>query len=169
MQKSHYNLGYLYQKQKLFESAAQQYEKAVKLKPKFIQALANWGLVWDRLHDPGKAVEIYQRALNVKQDEAPIYVRLGSSLMKMSQYGKAKAAFENALALGEVRRSVFHDMGVIYEQEGAPEKALTFYRRALGLRKGSSETHFRVAGVLKELDKPVEAMNSFQTGDLIRS
>ena len=38
----------------------------------------------------------------------------------------------------------------------------SFYRRALGLGKGSSETHFRVAGVLKELEKPVEAMNHFR-------
>ncbi|MGB0606391.1 MAG: tetratricopeptide repeat protein, partial [Candidatus Latescibacterota bacterium] len=44
----------------------------------------------------------------------------------------------------------------------APEKALTFYRRALSMRKGSSETHFRIAGVLKELGKRGEAVSHFR-------
>ena len=81
--------------------------------------------------------------------------------MKMSQYEKAKAAFESALTLGAARWSVLHDMGY-YEQEGAPEKALTFYRRALSMRKGASETHFRIAGVLKELGKRGEAVSHFR-------
>ena len=49
---------------------------------------------------------------------------------------------------------------VIYEQEGAPEKALTFYRRRY--MQGRAK-HISIAGVLKELQTG-RSGESFQAG-----
>ena len=144
----YYNLGFLYQRQRLYQEAADQYEKALQLKPKFLQAQANLGLCWDRLHDPGKAIAVYRRAIALNRKEGPLYTRLGSSLMKISKYDPAELAYKKAIELGESHSSIFRHLGEIAEEKGNTQESIKWYEKALSLGKESSEIFEKLAGVL---------------------
>ena len=144
----YYNLGFLYQRQRLYKEAVKQYEKALELKPTFLQAQANLGLCWDRLHDPGKAIIVYQRAIALHLKEGPLYTRLGSSLMKLYRYDQAYLAFKKAIELGESRTSIFVHLGEIAEERGNIETSISYYTKALSIEKKSSKVYEKLAGVL---------------------
>lgn len=149
----YYNLGFLYQRQRLYKEAVKQYEKALELKPMFLQAQANLGLCWDRLHDPGKAIIVYRRAIALNLKEGPLYTRLGSSLMKLYRYDQAYSAFKKAIELGESRSSIYVHLGEIAEEKGNIEESISNYNKALSIEKKSSEIFEKLAGVLVQKEK----------------
>ncbi|MEE3234431.1 MAG: tetratricopeptide repeat protein [Candidatus Latescibacterota bacterium] len=158
----YYNLGFLYQRQRLYEEAVKQYEKALQLKPKFLQAQANLGLCWDRLHDPGKAIMVYRRAIALHLKEGPLYTRLGSSLMKIAKYDAAELAYTKAIELGESDYSIFMKLGEIAEDKGNTQMSLNWYNKALSVEKNSSEIYEKLAGILFKTGEENIAENYFK-------
>jgi tetratricopeptide (TPR) repeat protein len=69
----HYNLGITYTKEKSYEMAIDEYEKALKLNPQDADTHYNLAIIYDEVRrNPKRSIEHYQKYLELKPDAADI-------------------------------------------------------------------------------------------------
>ena len=66
--------------------AKKNYEAAVKLDPKFPQAINNLGTVYYSRKNYRKAMKCYRKALKLNPESASIWVNLGLGVLRQTQY-----------------------------------------------------------------------------------
>ncbi len=60
----------------------------------------NLGNVYRRMEKTAKAIECYQRAIELDKDYAPAYVNLASTLLNLERYDNAKLLLLRAIEIG---------------------------------------------------------------------
>ena len=132
------------------DQAKKHYEAAVKLDPKFPQAINNLGTVYYGQKSYGKAMKCYRKALKLSPDSASIWVNLGSAYFAKHDLKRAAQCYDKAMELDPLvfehrssygtlleERSVedrakFHlYLAKAYAQRGDKDKALVYLRKAL--------------------------------------
>jgi predicted O-linked N-acetylglucosamine transferase (SPINDLY family) len=95
----HFERGNLLLAQDKFEQAIAAYERAVKIRPDFAEALHNLGTALSKLGDPASAAACYIRALQIAPDSAPAHNNLGCALILLGQLSAAISHYKQAIAL----------------------------------------------------------------------
>jgi tetratricopeptide (TPR) repeat protein len=132
------------------DQAKKNYEAAVKLDPKFSQAINNLGTVYYSQKNYGKAMKCYRKALKLTPSSASIWVNLGSGYFAKHNLKRAAECYDKAMELDPMvfehrssygtllqERSVddrakFHlYLAKAYAQRGEKDKALVYLRKAL--------------------------------------
>jgi tetratricopeptide (TPR) repeat protein len=130
--------------------ARRNYERAVRLDPKYSEAVNNLGTIFYARKNYRKAVSYYNRALKMKPNSASIYSNLGTAQFARKKYKQALEAYDTALSLDpEVfehrgtqgvllqersveERAKFHFyLAKTYAKAGAVDRALTYIRKSL--------------------------------------
>jgi tetratricopeptide (TPR) repeat protein len=143
-------IGIAYHQMLDLQTARRQYEKAIKLNPKYSEAVNNLGTVFYARKNYGRAVRQYQKALKLTPDSASIYSNLGTAYFARKKYKEAFEAYQEALKLDpEVfehrssygvllqersvdERAKFHFyLAKVYAKSGMTERALMYMRKAL--------------------------------------
>jgi tetratricopeptide (TPR) repeat protein len=130
--------------------AKKNYQAAIKLDPKFPQAINNLGTVYYSEKNYRKAMKYYRKALKINPDAASIWVNLGSAYFAKHDIKKAAKCYDKAMEIDPLvfehrssygtlleERSVedrakFHlYLAKAYAQRGDKDKALIYLRKAL--------------------------------------
>lgn len=143
-------IGIAYHQLQELDMARRCYERAIKLDPKYSEAVNNLGTVYYARKNFRKAVSQYNKALKIRPNSASIYSNLGTAQFARKKYKQASEAYEIALRLDpEVfehrgtqgvllqersveERAKFHFyLAKTYAKAGSVERALTYIRKAL--------------------------------------
>lgn len=130
--------------------AKKNYERAVKLDPKYPEAINNLGTIYYAQKSYRRAIGYYKRALRYTNPTASIYANLGAAYFGRKDYKHASECYEEALKLDpEVfehhsgygtlmqertidERATFHlYLAKFYAKSGARDRALLYLRKAL--------------------------------------
>lgn len=129
--------------------AKRDYERALRLRPDFPEALNNLGAVYYAEQNYRKAIELYRKALALNPKSAAMYSNLGTAWFAEQNYDEGLVAYQKAFALDPTvfndsnalevnepvaaRRRAQQDYCIarIFAQSGKTEKALDYLRRAL--------------------------------------
>ena len=133
-----------------FDLARKNYERAVKLDPKYSEAINNLGTIYYAQKSYRRAIGYYKRALRYTRPTASIYANLGAAYFGRKDYKNATACYEQALkldpdvfehhsAFGTLmqertvdERATFHlYLAKFYAKSGSNERALIYLRKAL--------------------------------------
>lgn len=133
-----------------FNLAKKNYEAAIKLDPKFPQAINNLGTIYYSEKNYRKAMKYYRKALKLTPESASIWVNLGSAYFAKHNIKKAAQCYDKAMEIDPLvfehrssygtlleERSVedrakFHlYLAKAYAQRGDKDKALIYLRKAL--------------------------------------
>jgi tetratricopeptide (TPR) repeat protein len=131
-------------------NAKRQYERAVKLNPKYAEAINNLGTVHYAQHSYRRAISYYKKALEFAPNSASIYSNLGTAHFARRNYELAVEAWTKALSLdAEVfehrssqgvllqertvgERAKFHyHIAKLYAKAGLNERALLYMRKSI--------------------------------------
>jgi tetratricopeptide (TPR) repeat protein len=93
---SHTSLGYVYQRQKRFETALDHYKAALDMDPKFSGALNNMAVIYYELGDIDMAVKMVKDALKADPRSLDGYLNLGTFYKVMGRKGEAIENFRIA-------------------------------------------------------------------------
>jgi tetratricopeptide (TPR) repeat protein len=126
------------------------YERAIKLNPRYAEAINNLGTVYYARHSYRKAIGHYKKALEFSPNSASIYSNLGTAYFARRKYEDAAAAWTKALSLdAEVfehrssqgvllqertvgERAKFHyHIAKLYAKAGLNERALLYMRKSI--------------------------------------
>lgn len=130
--------------------AQKHYERAIKLKPDYSEAINNLGTVHYAKKNYRRAISQYQKALKVTPNSASIYSNLGTAQFARKRYADAFASYQKALSLDPdvfehrssygtllqersvAERARFHYyLAKTYAQAGNTERAIQYIRMAL--------------------------------------
>jgi len=130
--------------------ARKYYERAIKMDPKYSEAINNLGTVYYAKRSYRRAISQYKKALKLSPDSASIYSNLGTAQFARKKYKEAAEAYDKALSLDPevferrgshgvllqertvAERAKFHFyMAKTYAKAGAVERALQYIRKSL--------------------------------------
>jgi tetratricopeptide (TPR) repeat protein len=130
--------------------AKKNYERAIKLNPKYSEAINNLGTIYYSQKSYRRAIGLYKRALRYSQPSASIYANLGAAYFARKDLKDAMQCYEEALKLDPdvfehhstfgtimqertvAERATFHlYLAKMYAKSGANERALIYLRKAL--------------------------------------
>jgi tetratricopeptide (TPR) repeat protein len=130
--------------------ARKYYEKAVKLNPRYAEAINNLGTIYYARKSYRRAVEEYKKALRITPDSASILSNLGTAYFARKDYENASKAYQQALTLDpevferrstqgtllqdqsvEERARFHYYLAKTYAQAGTKDRALLYIRKAL--------------------------------------
>jgi len=130
--------------------AKKNYERAVKLDPKYSEAINNLGTIYYAKKSYRRAIGLYKRSLRYSQPSASIYANLGAAYFARKDMKEAMNYYEQALQLDpEVfehhstfgtlmqertveERATFHlYLAKMYAKSGEKDRALIYLRKAM--------------------------------------
>ncbi len=143
-------IGIAFHQMSQLDLARKNYQRAVKLNPKYPEAINNLGTIYYAQKDYGRAIKSYKRALKLNADSASMYSNLGSAYFGRKDYKMATECYQRALQLDPdvfehhsnygtlmmerdvEERATYHlYMAKMYAKTGANERALIYLRKAL--------------------------------------
>lgn len=125
-------------------SAAEEYRKAIALKPDFLAA--HLGLARDLYSDskPAEAEQELKFVLGANPDEPEANYLMGEILLNRKSYANALLLLQKALRGGADQLPFIHlDLSKIYEEQGNPQQAITELKQALPADEDGSY-HYRL-------------------------
>jgi tetratricopeptide (TPR) repeat protein len=130
--------------------AKKEYEQAIKLSPKYSEAINNLGAIYYGQKSYRRAIREYRKALVLNPLAASIHSNLGSAYFARKEYPKAALAYQKALEIdpevfehhnqygtllqerSTTERAKFHYyLAKTYAKAGQNERALLYIRKAL--------------------------------------
>ena len=143
-------IGIAFHQLMLLNLARKNYEHAVKLDPKYAEAINNLGTIYYADKSYHRAITYYKRALRYSKTSASIYSNLGAAYFARKDYKRASEYYEQALKLdpdvfehrgtfGTIMQertvqelATFHlYLAKMYAKSGAKDRALIYLRKAL--------------------------------------
>ncbi|MBV8070944.1 MAG: tetratricopeptide repeat protein [Acidobacteriaceae bacterium] len=143
-------IGIAFHQLMLLDLARKNYEHAIKLDPKFAEAINNLGTIYYAEKSYHRAITYYKRALRYSTTSASIYSNLGAAYFARKDYKRASEYYEQALKLdpdvfehrgtfGTIMQertvqelATFHlYLAKMYAKSGAKDRALIYLRKAL--------------------------------------
>jgi len=120
-------IGIAYHQMLQMNEARRYYEQAIKLNPKYAEAINNLGTIYYAKRSYRRAIGQYNKALKLAPNSASIYSNLGTAQFARKKYEEASASYQKALALDpEVfeHRSAY---GTLLQERTVGEKARFHY------------------------------------------
>ena len=143
-------IGIAYHQMLELDLAKKYYERAIKLDPKYSEAINNLGTVHYARKSYRKACSQYEKALKLAPNSASIHSNMGTAYFARKKYKQAAEEYETALAIDPdvfehrnsqgvllqersvEERAKFHFyLAKTYAKSGALDRALIYIRKAL--------------------------------------
>lgn len=116
-------LGIAYHQMMQLDQARKFYERAVKLNPKYSEAINNLGTVHYAKKSYRRAIGFYRRALEVNPKSASIHSNLGTAYFARKKYQEAFDSYQKALELDPEVFEHRSTQGVLLQERSVQEKA----------------------------------------------
>ncbi len=113
-----------------YEEAIAYLERAYRIKPDDVKVLNMLGTAYFKAERLDSAEEIYEILARKNPNVPVLHSNLGMIRLKKKDWEGAEMAFQRVVELQPDNKRAYGYLGLIYEQQGLLEQALTFYERA---------------------------------------
>lgn len=135
-----------------FTTAIASFERALALRPQYIEAENNLGLAWQGLNDPAHAISAYRTAVSWQQDhpgDAQPYLNLGAILTDQNQAEQALPYLQTAARLAPKNPKVHEELGRAYDARNELPQAQHELEQAAALAPSASGLHFKLGQIYR--------------------
>ncbi len=126
-----YNLGVYYARHEQPDEAIRRYRNAVRLRPKYIEALLNLGLTLMEQGELQEAFETFSDAIRHKPDHPDLYINRAVVLKKLGKPEAALADNQAAVALMPDNAKAQFNLGTAFQTLGRTKEEIAAYERVL--------------------------------------
>jgi tetratricopeptide (TPR) repeat protein len=103
----------------LIERGLAAFERATTADAEFASwSYAEMGEVWSRRGDQEKAIELYEKAVEIDPTNVPVLINLGVARLVTEKWDKAAEAFQQVIALNPEDSAAYHGLGAAYASKG---------------------------------------------------
>ena len=118
-----------------YEEALKQFDRAVKLNSKYVEAWLNRGAALIELGKHKKAVECFDKALKVDLNNALAWCNKGAALVELGKHKDAITELDKALVVDESDALAWYNKGLALERLGKYEEAAACFENAFASRE----------------------------------
>ncbi len=129
--KTHYHMAMCYEGLNELQQALDEYQKALELNPKYINALNNSGLVFCQLEKYEQAEMCHKLVLKISPDDENSLINLGNLKVKTKCYEEAVRYYKKALKTFKKTDLVYFNLGNCYVEMEEPLKAIANFKNAI--------------------------------------
>lgn len=147
---------------KRYQQAIGAYQRAIELKPDYVEAWKNKGDVLYNMKKYQEALDAYDKAIQIKPDYVEAWNGRGIVLKESQQYEEAIASFEEALKIDSSNVLAWKEKGDALMGLPKYEAAITAYERALEYQPDYWEAWYNRGWALHNLQRYEEAIKSYE-------
>lgn len=127
---AYYELGFVYNKMKDFQKAAEAFGEAGKLDPQKYLSFNAQGVALEKINKTDEAIEAFKKAVEVKPNYHEAYARLAALYNKVGQYQNALDAALNSLKNRKNYALAAFEAGTAYKNLEQYTNAITYFEMA---------------------------------------
>jgi len=134
-------IGISYHQMLDLEDARKSYERAIKLRPDYAEAINNLGTIYYARKSYRRSITQYKKALRLTPDSASILSNLGTSYFARKNYELAFTTYQQALKLDPEVFEHRSTMGILLQERTVDERAKFHYYLARTYAKAGDVEH----------------------------
>jgi tetratricopeptide (TPR) repeat protein len=143
-----------------FAEAIACYERAISIKPNYVEAYRNRGNALRQLGRLAEAVASYDHAIALRPNVTS-YTNRGNVLRELKRTEEALQSYDRAIALNPHYAEIHNNRGSALQELGRFEEAAASYQRAIALKPDYAEGYNNLGVALTELKRFDEAIADF--------
>lgn len=120
-------IGIAYHQMMDLGTAQKYYKRAIKLNPKYSEAINNLGTIYYAKKSYRRAINQYKKAIRLAPNSASIYSNLGTAYFARKKYEDASKAYQQALSLDPEVFEHRSTQGVLLQERSVEERAKFHY------------------------------------------
>lgn len=136
-----------------YSDAVSCFQRALVLRPKYVEAENNLGLAWKALNDTEKAQASFQTAIDW-QGETPLdaqpFFNLGTLLADQGDLDKAMPLLNRAAGIAPKNPAIHEELGKAYMTHQDLQKAQNELELAIALAPDISSLHYKLAQIYRK-------------------
>jgi len=144
------------------DAAVKNFEKALNIKPDYIEACFNLGVTHRELGQLNAAVKSYEKALNLKPDYTEAHFNLGNAYKELGQLEDAVMSYEKALSYKPDHANAHNNLGNALSDLGQLDDALKSYQKAVAIQPNFADAHNNLGLVFMELGQLDAAVKCYE-------
>jgi len=148
---SYYELGFVYNQRKEFESAAKAFGEAGKLHSRYYIAYNAQGVALEKIGKSDEAIAAYQKAVEVKPDYYEAWARMAALYNKMAQNDKALDAALNSLKHKKNYGLAAFEAGTAYKILGEYTNAIQYFEMAATDKQWLKNAQYEIEMIKRKL------------------
>ena len=123
-----------------YDSAVEEYKRAVKVAPNFAPIYRNWGVMESYENHLSEAIQLMQKASEIDQNDSQIFLLWGNIYRKNGKFSEANAKYEIAYKLTPNDPIILNALGQSNSRLGNYEKANELLSQSLNNSEDFSST-----------------------------
>jgi tetratricopeptide (TPR) repeat protein len=147
----------------VLDTALQNCEQAIALKPDWPQAYTTRGNILLKLKRYGDAAASFDKAIELKSDDPQPYNSRGNALQALRRFEEAVESYETAIALKADYAAAYSNRGNALQSLQRFEDAIESYGKAITQRPDYGDAYNNRGVALKRLGRFDEALQSFES------
>ena len=149
------------QELKRFEGAIASFDRAIALRPQYVEALNNRGNTLREMKCLEEALANHEKALSIKPDYIEAHYDRGNTLLSLKRFGEALASYDKALTLKPDYVKALNNRGNALRALGRFADALASYDIALAINPNFVEALNNRGNTLRDLGRYEDALGSY--------
>jgi tetratricopeptide (TPR) repeat protein len=145
-------------KLKCYDDARKYYQEALKIDPKYRDAIQGLARVYCRLDDFAHAIELYHKALEKTPQDHGLWFDMGLCYNRQHDLTKSIPCFQKAMELDPENRQYMKTLGFTLVRAGQTEQGLKHLTRAMG----TAMAHYNVARLMEHMQQPDQCRQHLQ-------
>ena len=160
--RAHNNLGSLYERQGDLLSAADHYQRGLRIAPNFVDAHNNLGKVLTKQGKFDEALAHFEHALRIKPNFADAHYGLALVLQQEGKLVDAVAHFRHAIRSRPDHAETHYLLALVLTRQRNFDQAIAHFERALRLKPDYAQAHNDLGGVLERQENLIAAAAHFE-------
>jgi len=144
-----------------YELALAQFERAVRAKPGFVEALAGSGVALSSLGRHEEALAIYDQVIAANPDHAQSWNNRGNTLLALGRARLAIASYDSAIGLVPDYADAWRNRATALLHTGRPDEALHALEKAVHVKPDFLDALEDRANLLAQLGRREEAVLAY--------
>lgn len=166
---AHNNMGIALLNEGKIDEAIGHYDRAIQIKPGYVDAYANRGNAYAKLGRYQRAIEDYNQAILLKPDFAEGYYSRGNIRSILGQYQLALEDYDKAISLNPDYIKTYNNRGIIYGELGQYQRAIEIFNTVIRLQPDYAYAYYNRGFAYARLDQHEKAIDDFDRAISLKS
>ncbi len=136
------NRGRAYQQSGDLAAALSDYNRAIKINPRYKEVFNNRGVIYKQQRNMQQALSDYTRAIEISPDYADSYYNRGNLYRQQGNLAAALADYNRAIKINPGYAQAFNNRGLIYYQQGNFSRSISDYSRSIAIDNNYMPAYF---------------------------